>query len=119
MDFEKYLDKAIELGNKAVEQHGQQAWDTVLFITQLEAVSCLVLAFFSLLNTISFAVYVKKTYKMWYEKESLVVVAFTWGCTALVTTLIFLIVTLNVWTWVALLKPELYLAKQALDAVIK
>lgn len=122
MDFEKYLDKAIEIGSKAVEQHGQQAWDIVLFITRINAVQELVIGFVCLAIVINYLMWLKSSIvKFTTGKETVAdfIRCTLQGMVSFVCLIAVIATLLNTWTWVALFKPELYIAMQALDAVIK
>lgn len=122
MDFEKYLDKAIELANKAVEQHGQQAWDAVLLVTRTNAVQELVIGVVCLAVIINYLLWLKSSIvrvNTGKDTEVDILRCTLQGVASLFCLLGVAMTILNTWTWVALFKPELYLAKQALETIIK
>lgn len=121
MDFEKYLDKAIELGTNAVNQHGQQAWDTILWLQRLSSIQMLLIAFIGIIFLYASYFFGKKT-RVTYEEDygsgfvpAYAIASGVCGVIGAICATEFL----NVWNWVGLFYPELALAKQALDAVMK
>lgn len=120
MDFEKYLDKALELGNKAVSEHGQQAWDTALLLVRIEAAQNCVFALALLIGGV--LLFLKSYIGFWdwlskWEEDTVPFRVFG----LLISTpmcIIGLIMTLHIWKWIGLFYPELYLAKLAIDKVL-
>lgn len=127
--------------------YGETAWSTALFIVQIDAMSRLLVsgAFLSVAFGVLFYL-LRPSGLAWvaYERVSATWAAYMAPCASVhgpesrahnvaMTRLVFvwgggviaaivaalnLPTLLNVWNWVAIFYPELYLAKRALDAVV-
>ena len=107
-----------------VNKYGATVVDTVLWVTRVEAINQLGQGFIALLVLgILYKIW-KGAFKFYDDWEDHylgpVVIG---GCATLVVglaALIFVIVNLlNIWLYVAVAKPELYLAKKAIDKVLE
>ena len=124
MDFEKYLDKALELGSQAVNQHGQQAWEMTLWLVRVQAMQHFLIA---IIGLILLRVAYRNLPVWWGEmdksydnfNEGLLVRSGVLGWGGLIAgTPAFFVPVLYIWNWVGLFYPELYLAKMAMDKVL-
>lgn len=119
MDFEKYLDKALEIGTKAVTEQGQQAWEMTLALIRLDAFrGCLAFIFF-----VTLGVYItRKSYigfqEWWdeWDENSPPMRILGLGLGGLLTFIGLL--QFSFWKWIGLFYPEILLAKLALDKVL-
>lgn len=120
MDFEKYIDKALELGSKAVSEHGAQAWETTLWIARISVIQDLLLCVFFMIAIILYWNPVRKKVVAWCEEDTEIMTPFytVGGLASTAASIITLCILLNIWTWIGLFYPELYLAKLALEKVL-
>ena len=120
------FEAASNIISAAVDQYGAQAVDAVLWVVRIDALQILItwwLAAGFALGTIYFIV-TGFTRRKWQERISNVggdvLIHFPIIVAALAATVVlfhsFPRIT-NVWTYTAVVKPELYLAKQAVDIV--
>lgn len=124
----------IERGVEAVAEqiaelaatYGELAWETTLTIVRIEAAGQVALGFLLLTIAAICAVVSYRSGRMAFMDESIdegssIPLAGLCVVTAVGTvpsTVESLIRLFDVWNWVALFAPELYLAKRALDAVV-
>jgi len=104
--------------------YGEPAWNTVLLIVQIDAAKSLGVAAFIFFGTL----YAGK--RIWRadgwlrselktdDGEGWFVAVFVSGILSIPAVVALFRVLLDVWNYVALFSPELYLAKRALDAVV-
>lgn len=115
-----------EIITNAIEKYGQQAIDAVLWVVRIDAAQVLFSGF--LLFFLAFlSIYLLKNklkvdrgwYNGGYKEDSMFKFLFMWGSTIAICWMFvlgFKIVT-NVWYYVAVAKPEIYLVKQVVDVV--
>lgn len=134
---EKVIDKSIDLIEKiggsasnifdaskkvitdAIDQYGPQAIEAVLWVVRIDAIQVIVTSlFFVIVCVIIFNKCLKKF------KESLLIsyseMPFIWGACMLCVAVFGFIKfqpLINVWNYVAVVKPEVYLVKQVVDVV--
>lgn len=122
MDFTQYLDKALELGAKAVNEHGQQAWETTLWIVRISTLQDLVVAIVGVIVALLFWFPIRKRVVSWADRTNNDELIFPFvifgGGAATIFGGIGLVILFNVWTWIGIFYPELYLAKMALEKVL-
>lgn len=122
MDWNELVKKAFEISQTAVENYGPDAWNTVLWITRIDALGPMIV-YLSLL-AVFLALY-KRYWKKWaewcdtcYDEQAANVVRYAAGT---VVSAVFFIIGLYVfytWSIIQVFWPELYLAKEALEKVL-
>jgi len=114
-----------EIVTNAIEKYGQHAIDAVLWVVRIDAAQVLVTGFLWFFLAFLSMYLLKNKLKVtrdWYNgdnAESLFKFLFMWGSTIAICWMFVLgfnIVT-NVWYYVAVAKPEIYLVKQVVDVV--
>ena len=122
------FEAASNIISHAVDVYGPQAVDAVLWVVRVDAIQALVLGwvmFFLFLTSVIF-VWTGFSNRNWLERwndmgEGRTFVTFILGVITLVTTILLGVNSIprivDVWQYTAVAKPELYLAKQAVDIV--
>lgn len=107
-----------------VNKYGPTVVDTVLWVTRIEALNKLAIGFIAL----AVLIFLVKKLFTWansgdpevYENEGLIVVGVVLGgFGAIVSFIVACIMLLNIWNYVAVVKPELYLTKKAVDKALE
>ena len=112
-----------------VNKYGPTVVDTVLWITRIEAMNKLAIGFIALAVLI-FLVKKGKQLHAWVKDKDnnlevedampgiVVVIAFG-GLGAIASFIVACIMLLNIWNYVGIVKPEIYLAKKAVDKALE
>ena len=117
-----------EIITKSIEKYGPQAIDAVLWVVRLDSIQVLITSLVSLIACfIAFKIFRKIGFKKdWYcggdnhYDESGVFKFFSsWIATFVIIFVTFISIKnlTNVWNYVAIAKPEIYLVKQVVDVV--
>lgn len=122
------FEAASNIISHAVDTYGPQAVDAVLWVVRVDAIQYLVLGWVMFLMFLTSVIFVWTGFsnRKWLERwdkmgEGRTFVTFILGVITLVVTFILGVNSIpritNVWEYTAVAKPELYLAKQAVDIV--
>lgn len=122
------FEAASNIISHAVDTYGPQAVDAVLWVVRVDAIQYLVLGWVMFLMFLTSVIFVWTGFsnREWLERwdemgEGRTLVTFILGVITLVVTIILGVNSIpritNVWEYTAVAKPELYLAKQAVDIV--
>lgn len=104
----------------AIDQYGSQAIEAVLWVVRIDAIQTLVVAlFWCILAIVIFNKSLKnfKKYETGYSNINMRIVLFISMLLCVVALGFNLKPILNVWNYVAIVKPEIYLVKQVVDIV--
>jgi len=131
--MEKTLELAVNLSQQlfsaassVVSQYGEDAVNLALWVVRVNALSELMYGVGALITAvISWKIFVWAKVGVMQEDNSCEAeFGFMASCIAsfigiLVSGLVVFLTFLNIWLYIAVVKPELYLAKQAIDVVLK
>lgn len=110
----------------AVEKYGQSVVDAVLWVVRIDALQVLVTAWILVLMVVAMGYFIATgfTRRNWDERAvrhsleaPLFIGILTYTIIGLITMINYFPTVTNVWLYTAVAKPELYLAKQAVDMV--
>ncbi len=121
MNWETIITMAGKLATETTSKYGPVAWDTVLWLVRVDAIQTLFLGCLFLIGFILSVYWGKKLFiKGLKEAEphpgvlGFFLLLFGGGGFGIAV----LDSLLNIWIWVGIIYPELYLAKMALDKVL-
>ena len=113
-----------------VNKYGQTVVDTVLWVTRMDALSTLfegVVGLILLITSVLVMKWLLTNAKRWFDEDDGDPTITTVSCvigvilsvvSILVNTVVVFSHLFSMWTYVAVFKPELYLAKKAIDATL-
>ena len=129
-----YAKAAADMAATLTKQYGPEAWETILWIQRVEALSYLLPALLWMGATFIWyrvvsnklapdakrkvEVLQKRSYIYGYEDVWQTYVIFLGSWVTVGLSVASAIQLLSIWTWVQLFKPDLYLAKTLIDKVI-
>lgn len=120
------FEAAANLVSSGIDKYGAQAIDAVLWVVRIDAIQTLVTAYFTIIIS-GIAIYIvnwSKTklnlFRYWKASEGFVVIpAMVVNVIAAIAIVLNIVAVTNVWNYVAIAKPELYLVKKAITIVEK
>ncbi len=120
MDFTTLLTTAAKISAEAIQNYGPIAWETTLWLIRIDAFQYLGMGALFLLISIGLGFLCKWSYtKNDSTGHEGYIPVCVFSCIGAICSLIPALVNLlNVWNWVGVFWPELYLAKIALDKVL-
>lgn len=131
-----YAKAAADMAATLTKQYGPEAWETILWIQRIEALTTLAPSLLMLIAPISWYFIVNRRLlpdmraKIKAFNEAARYRSVDWGdfwqgwvilwgtVINVIITLVSFVMLCSVWTWVQLFKPDLYLAKLLIDKVI-
>lgn len=120
MDWSNLILVAGKLATETTQKYGPAAWDIALWLVRIDVGQYIAIGFLCMLLAYISYRYAQKFYKLSKENDydyiNLCILVWCFGVFPF--SLATVINLFNVWNWVGLFYPELYLAKMALDKVI-
>lgn len=125
MDLTTILATAAKISAEAIQNYGPIAWETTLWLVRIDRIEMLCKGFLALAILIIFQKYCYIKLWEWAEKKARSSDGTSYIPALVLTAGIYifspigvLLSLFNIWNWVGLFWPELYLAKIALDKVL-
>lgn len=114
------IDKSLETGGKLVDTHGQDAVDLALTVARIDAAGVIIQGAFFIAVGVLAALLTKHIIKKitageW--EELVAIVTFPIGMGAVASLIGGAIDFINIWAWVGIFEPKLWLAHKAIQAV--
>lgn len=125
MDLTTILATAAKISAEAIQNYGPVAWETTLWLIRLERLEYLSKGLCALVILFVFTKYYNNRVWNWAKNNSRASDGGSYIPVFVLSSLIYILcpigimlTLLNIWNWVGLFWPELYLAKIALDKVL-
>lgn len=122
MDYSKLMEQAAAYTQKFVDAAmpvAQKAYEIGLLTIQIDALQSIVLSIVGFIWCYVFYKLVKISIKKDWTSEVAIPMYVLGGLSTVGTTICSVVTFFNIWIWVALFKPELWLAKQAIEKVLE
>lgn len=122
MDYSKLMEQAAAYTQKFVDAAmpvAQKAYEIGLLTIQIDALQSIVLSIVGFIWCYVFYKLVKTSIRNNWAPEIAVPMYVLGGLVTIGSTASSVVTFFNIWLWVALFKPELWLAKQAIEKVLE